>query len=496
MEEKKKICPHCGKEIRANAIFCVECGRRLEPIPEPPKPDLKPSKPPKNSKKIFLAVGIIGALAVGIGAGIYLSKKNPPGPGVDQNSYGTTSVEPSTTSASTDSKKAVDVNFQNFYKNSKEYAILTGKDENGEELWTVKTESHAAAELDSCVPIGIYNDGYYYIEAGDVIKLDLEEGKEIWRCTEISVGSPAEKAMAFGEDGMLYLSGWYGPDFVAIDKDGILRHVIVSFSENEEYFWPYKMDYKQSYIDIYFEGNNAEESEDTIVHLNLDDYSYSATRGGKTINVKGNGSNATTATATNTKSSNEITLEGVDANNKPDYNNCTSPSNYKKVVIKEGEFSFGYPENFFNKVEKEGDNYTFTSEGAVATLCVKHEKGSGDKVYDVQNAYKFLEGKIDIEDERYAQKRVADKEKDGWTRCIYTGLYIDDPNKSVYFIGASNGEDVYTLEFEYFDSDVDDFYTPEDYMVDCLYRLCDHSGADYEIRTYEQFLRDDSGTKK
>lgn len=192
----------------------------------------------------------------------------------------------------------------------------------------------------------------------------------------------------------------------------------------------------------------------------------------------------------------EIELPGVIHSNKPNYENCTSLSNYQKVIIKEGEFSFGYPEHFFNKVEKEGDNYTFTSEGEKATLIVKHEKGSGDKVSDVQNTYKFLEGKIDMEDEKNAQKRVADKEKNGWTRCIYTGLYIDDPNQSVYFIGISNGKDVYTVDFEYSDPDVDDFYTPQNYMIDCLYRLCDHSGADYEARTYEQFLADDSGTKK
>lgn len=511
-EEEFSFCNQCGRKMAKGQKKCAYCsGQGEEEIlteggeGKKGKKTIKinPVKPKKKKTEDIVIISLKVGIIVVVSMIIVLLCTNflrKDGTGNNKSDNSETETSDTTrntrkettdnTASMTGNTEKIDVQFQNIYENSREHAVITAKLQDGNVLWTVETESYEAAQLENCVPIGQNGDGYYYVEAGIVVKLDLETGKEVWKCTDVNVGSPAQTATAFGDDGTIYISGYLEPEFVEIDKNGKLIYKIQKFSEDSQYFWPYKMEYRSSYIKIYFEGN-LDEDKDTVVQLNLDDYSYATEDESGQVDIN----SSTTVSATG-ESGQEITLEGVDSSNQPNYDNCVSLSNYQKLVVTEGEFSFGYPKNFFNKVEKEGDNYTFTSEGGKATLIVKHEKGSGDKVSDVQNAYKFLEGKIDMEDEKNAQKRVADKEKNGWTRCIYTGLYIDDPNQSVYFIGVSNGEDVYTVDFEYSDPDVDDFYTPQNYMIDCLYRLCDHSGADYEARTYQQFLVDDLGTKK
>ncbi len=520
LEESKEeveflFCNQCGRKMAKGQKKCAYCsGQGEEEIlteggeeKKEKKPiKINPVKPKKKKTEYIVIRGLTVGIIVVVGMIVLLLcmnflGKDRTGNNTDDNANSSKTEAPDTTentgkkttqdiTGTTRSTEKIDVQFENIYENSREHAVITAKLPDGNVLWTVETESYEAAQLDNCVSIGQNGDGYYYVEAGIVVKLDLETGKEVWKCTDVNVGSPTQTATAFGDDGTIYVSGYLEPEFVEIDKNGKLVYQIQKFSEDSQYFWPYKMEYRSSYIKIYFEGN-LDEDKDTVVQLNLDDYSYATEDESGQTDIN----SSTTVSATG-ESGQEITLEGVDSSNQPNYDNCVSLSDYQKIVIKEGEFSFGYPKNFFNKVEKEGDNYTFTSKGGKATLIVKHEKGSGDKVADVEKAYKFLEGKIDMEDEKNAQKKVADKEKNGWTRCIYTGLYIDDPNQSVYFIGVSNGEDVYTVDFEYSDPDVDDFYTPQNYMIDCLYRLCDHSGADYEARTYQQFLKDDLGTKK
>lgn len=192
----------------------------------------------------------------------------------------------------------------------------------------------------------------------------------------------------------------------------------------------------------------------------------------------------------------EFTLKGVEIGNNPDYNICTNPDTYQRVEIANGEFSFGYPEGFFNHVEKDGEDYIFMSEEGKATLIVRQKKGSGDAILDVQNAYSFLNGKIDTSNKETGIKLVSERIKEGWAHCIYGGTYFDDTNKAAYFIGVSNGKNVYTMDFEYYEPDTNNYHTPQNYMIDCLYRLCEHSGTSYRVRTYEQFLADDMGKKK
>lgn len=165
------------------------------------------------------------------------------------------------------------ITFEDKIENGQEYAVIESKNDSGTTLWSVTTDSYTGAQCDVCIEIGQNGDGYYYIENGTVVKLDVSSGNVIWRCTDVSVGSPAENAKVFGDDGTLFVSGYDQPDFVAIDKDGKVIYQAQTFSSNQEYFWPYKLDYQKTYIDIYFEGNNLDEVKDTIVRVDLQHYS-------------------------------------------------------------------------------------------------------------------------------------------------------------------------------------------------------------------------------
>lgn len=404
--------------------------------------------------------------------------------------------------------------------NSKEYAIITKKNRLGMEQWKKQTSSYEKSNVENIVEIGQNNGAYYYVEGGTVVKLDLKTGEELWRCDDVNVGSPKEEAVAISEDGTVYVSGYLGPDFVAIREDRTMLYKIDTFAEGySSDYLPYKIDLNASYVDIYIEGDFFDEEQNVavnvVVRLDLDTFSccvmtIKKEETGNNVDSyllseesteesteeqekadKAEGDNETAAKATTAKQ--EATLEGVDSSNTPDYEKCTDPSDYIRVDWKDN-FGFSYPRDFFRTVEIDDDNYIFKTKNGTVTMHMKHEKGSGDKEKDIKNSYQFLKGKLDEKDDETFLSRIADKETDGWLRCCYSGLYLDDSNKSVYFIAVSNGKDIYTMDFEYYEPD-ESLYTPQNYMIDCLYRLFDYSGTEYAVRTYNQFLADDMGSK-
>ena len=77
------------------------------------------------------------------------------------------------------------------------------------------------------------------------------------------------------------------------------------------------------------------------------------------------------------------------------------------------------------------------------------------------------------------------------------GASVDSSETTgVYIIAANDGKKNYILKFTYPDPDMKDDYNQIDYVVDCVYRYCSFSGGTYRPRTYQQFLKDDMGTKK
>lgn len=212
---------------------------------------------------------------------------------------------------------------------------------------------------------------------------------------------------------------------------------------------------------------------------------------------------ATTAIAndqenTNSNASKEIILAGVAASNVPDYSNYLSPDNYEKLTI-DTDFSFSYPSGFFSKVEQYNKNYTFSTADNSDTMYIFCELGSGDAVKDVRDAANKNKSLINAIEDKHGVLVVSDKVKDGWAHCIVGGNYTESQNgngNGMYKVIVSNGSYIYTLDYEYGSSDNTQYYTPQNYMLECMYRYCEHSGTTYKPRTWQEFLEDQMGEKK
>ena len=106
----------------------------------------------------------------------------------------------------------------------------------GNEIWHYATESLGTTELSSVdafvnAPanlVMVYNNDY------GLIALDAETGMEKWTlpCGEVSLGGSIVTAV--GDDGNMYIGGYYGPDPVGIDPEG---KVLFQAAQDETYFY-------------------------------------------------------------------------------------------------------------------------------------------------------------------------------------------------------------------------------------------------------------------
>ena len=240
------------------------------------------------------------------------------------------------------------------------------------------------------------------------------------------------------------------------------------------------------------ENQDATESDNTTESVVPTTATTEATQGTTAV------SDAQVNNQGNMTGSTEITLTGVSESNVPDYNNYLSPDNYEKLTV-DTDFSFSYPSGFFSKVEQYNKNYTFSTSDNSDTMYISCESGSGDAVKDVKDAANKNASLINANEDKHGVKVVSDKVKDGWAHCIIGGNYTDGQNgngNGMYKVIVSNGSSIYTLDYEYSSSDTSTYYTAQNYMLDCIYRYCEHSGTTYKPRTWDDFNHDRMGEKK
>ena len=167
---------------------------------------------------------------------------------------------------------AASVEFSHHVEEGMESAVITGKSSAGEVIWTHETGTYACAELARVSGLTMTGDTYYYIEDGAVVALDLATGSVAWENREFG---GAAVSFALGEDGTLYLCGYYGPDFFAVGEDGDTIHKIDTL--DSQFYWPYAMEYQEGQILIRYEGTSLEGISNICAALSLDDYSFSFT---------------------------------------------------------------------------------------------------------------------------------------------------------------------------------------------------------------------------
>ncbi len=162
------------------------------------------------------------------------------------------------------------VEFEHILNEGEEYAIITGLDDSNQEVWTVTTEKYPQIKLTSIEEIGAYDDRYYYNEGGTVKALDMSDGTLLWQNSDFGGASIHS---IIDDTGMLYLCGYYGPDFFAVNLEGSTLCRIESFDEN--YYWPCNIEKKENSIEVTLEGGTEGNLNDSVFSVSLVDYSYS-----------------------------------------------------------------------------------------------------------------------------------------------------------------------------------------------------------------------------
>lgn len=165
--------------------------------------------------------------------------------------------------------KVVSVNFDhNTSDPVKESAIVTGLDDAGNVVWTYETGKYDQAQLSRISDVGMNGEGYYLVEGESVVALNLADGSVLWKNSDF--GGAAARSV-FGADGTIYLCGYFGPDFFAVDKDGKTLKKIESFSN--DYIWADGITYEGDKVIVSLHKSGTDEV--VKIAVNLKDYTYS-----------------------------------------------------------------------------------------------------------------------------------------------------------------------------------------------------------------------------
>lgn len=136
-----------------------------------------------------------------------------------------------------------------------------------ERMWDYATESLETTELESlnvflnenaeADMVMVYNS-YYGLTA-----LNAETGEKLWTltCAEISLGGSIKTAI--GQDGTMYIGGYYGPDPAAISADGKVLYRCSSLHEDAQlgettFYWMREIEVlDEGGICVHYENGDA-----------------------------------------------------------------------------------------------------------------------------------------------------------------------------------------------------------------------------------------------
>lgn len=110
------------------------------------------------------------------------------------------------------------------YGAEREELYVSCFDANGGFIWGLYTASLGMTELDStsAYPGGTADDPLAMVHNFDLglIAIEMSTGRPRWTLEHSDIDLGAGQTSAVGEDGTLYVGGYYGPSPVAISKDG------------------------------------------------------------------------------------------------------------------------------------------------------------------------------------------------------------------------------------------------------------------------------------
>lgn len=134
-----------------------------------------------------------------------------------------------------------------------ETAEFQGIGPDGNLLWTYRTDSYPMAQLSRIIPVGSYENQYYLIEGSGIVALDITTGAVLFENTDFT-GSPGPEAMVIDDYGYLYLAGYDGPDFFAMDPQG---HTVKQIPDlSSEFCRPARLLLEGDRIAVYMESDS------------------------------------------------------------------------------------------------------------------------------------------------------------------------------------------------------------------------------------------------
>ena len=149
---------------------------------------------------------------------------------------------------------------------------IRGLSAGGKTVWERVFSTDYRTELRLIEEIGLWQDRYFFNNHGIVTCLRLEDGATLWENREF--GGASISSLIDPRSGNIYLCGWYGPDFFALDADG---NTLADYrGVSEEFFWPGELRWASACsLELrWFGGVDAEDAEaGRPYYVDLNDFS-------------------------------------------------------------------------------------------------------------------------------------------------------------------------------------------------------------------------------
>ena len=115
----------------------------------------------------------------------------------------------------------------------REAVLIRGLDAQGSTVWTRSFNTEYRTELSLIQEIGTWQDRYYFNNNGRLTALRISDGELLWSNPDFG---GASISYLLGSDGNIYICGYYGPDFYAVNSRG---QTLINYRDiSDNYFWP------------------------------------------------------------------------------------------------------------------------------------------------------------------------------------------------------------------------------------------------------------------
>ena len=125
-------------------------------------------------------------------------------------------------------------------------ATLYALNSQGQEVWTHTFTIEVITELPPVSPAAITADRVYVEIGGTLYALSLQDGTVLWALDDVgaSMGAP----LVDPNGSTIYLSGYYGPDLMAISQDGSELWRVNGI--DTDYYWCTELAFEGEYLKV------------------------------------------------------------------------------------------------------------------------------------------------------------------------------------------------------------------------------------------------------